>query len=63
MRLTGDVCWLTAHQALFKLFTIEEGKAETGELTYTESQGLREFSLTAAGLLPSHEMPQDDGLF
>lgn len=63
MRFIGDVCWLTVHQALLKLFTMEEGKAETGEITYTESQGLGEFSLAAAGPWSTHEMPQDNGLF
>ena len=32
-----------------RLLTIEEGKAETGEITYPKSQGQREVSLAAVG--------------
>lgn len=39
MRLTRGVRWLTMYQAWLKLFTMEKGKAETGEITYSESQG------------------------
>lgn len=59
-RLPCDICWLTVHQAL--LFTIEEGKAETGEVTYTQSQAPEEVSLAAARPLLTHEMPYDDKL-
>lgn len=63
MRLTRGVRWLTMHQAWLKLFTMEEGKAETGEITYAESQGREEISLAAAGPLLTHGTPCDDGLF
>lgn len=39
MRLTRGVRWLTMYQAWLKLFTMEKGKAKTGEITYAESQG------------------------
>lgn len=40
-----------------------EGKAESGEIAYTASQGQGEVSLAAAGPLLARGMPRNDGLF